>query len=197
MWDRPRRCADDEHPVVARRPPGEEGDWPRRFPPRTTGACWRAAWGQALGKSRRRSCTDFSGGPEPDGERQLAGVQDRPGRHRALPAAAGASTGQAERGTARRAHFGGGAGVIVREHVIADVVAPSAIPTRRINPQTSCANISPRILIYPGASRISGRYIPVIWVCTLRSPSALRGEGDRGSWAGWPRRTISLRPHWL
>ena len=30
------------------------------------------------------------GGPEPDGERQLAGVQDRPGRHRGLPAAAGA-----------------------------------------------------------------------------------------------------------
>ena len=26
------------------------------------------------------------GGPEPDGERQLAGVQDRPGRHRGLPA---------------------------------------------------------------------------------------------------------------
>ena len=48
-------------------------------------------------------------------------------------------------------------------------------------------NISPRIWIYPGASRISGRYIPVIWVCTLRSPSALRGEGDRGRLAGWYR----------
>ena len=33
------------------------------------------------------------GGPEPDGERQLAGVQDRPGRHRGLPAAAGALEG--------------------------------------------------------------------------------------------------------
>ena len=74
------------------------------------------------------------GGPEPDGERQLAGVQDRPGRHRGLPAAAGALEGvcfsvqrpslfMAARGTdeaVRPAHFDqpGGAGVIVREHVL-------------------------------------------------------------------------------
>ena len=71
------------------------------------------------------------GGPEPDGERQLAGVQDRPGRHRGLPAAAGALEGvcfsaqrpslfMAARGTdeaVRPAHFDqpGGAGVILRE----------------------------------------------------------------------------------
>ena len=91
------------------------------------------------------------GGPEPDGERQLAGVQDRPGRHRGLPAAAGALEGvcfsaqrpslfMAARGTdeaVRPAHFDqpGGAGVIVREHVLEGeeavgdlfhVVAPSA-----------------------------------------------------------------------
>ena len=91
------------------------------------------------------------GGPEPDGERQLAGVQDRPGRHRGLPAAAGALEGvcfsaqrpslfMAARGTdeaVRPAHFDqpGGAGVIVREHVLEGeeavgdlfhVVAPSS-----------------------------------------------------------------------
>ncbi len=99
------------------------------------------------------------GGPEPDGERQLAGVQDRPGRHRGLPAAAGALEGvcfsaqrpslfMAARGTdeaVRPAHFDqlGGAGVIVREHVLESeeaigdlfhVGAPSAGTYRGILP---------------------------------------------------------------
>ena len=85
--------------------------------------------GDAIGMGRHQV-----GGPEPDGERQLAGVQHRPGCHGGLPVADGALEGVefaaqrpslvvAARGTredVRPAHFDqpGGTGVIVREHAL-------------------------------------------------------------------------------